>query len=188
MAAFRQGLNESGFNEGQNVTVELRFADNQIDRLPGLVDELVRRPVNVIVTNVLGAVAAKNAATAVPIVFVTGSDPVKDGLVASLNRPGGNITGVSFVSGALATKRFEILRQLTPNAKTIAMLVQLDADEAVLEQRGVQAAARATGQQLSSLMLTTQRTSKTPSQRWPRAASARFTLAPARLQRHIANS
>jgi putative ABC transport system substrate-binding protein len=79
---------------------------------------------------------------------VTGSDPVKDGLVASLNRPGGNITGVSFVSGALATKRFEILRQLTPNAKTIAMLVQLDADESVLEQRGVQAAARPTGQQL----------------------------------------
>ena len=96
----------------------------------------------------LGALAAKNARTTVPIVFVTGGDPVKDGLVTSLNRPGGNITGVSFVSGALATKRFEILRQLTPNAKTIAMLVQLDADEAVLEQREVQAAARATGKQL----------------------------------------
>jgi ABC-type uncharacterized transport system substrate-binding protein len=75
-------------------------------------------------------------------------EPVKDGLVASLNRPGGNLTGVSFVSGALGTKRFEILRQIAPDAKTIAMLVQLDADEAVLEQRGVQAAARATGQQL----------------------------------------
>src|SRR5262245_27857059 len=147
VAAFRQGLTESGFNEGQNVAVEFRFADNQIDRLPALVDELVRQPVNVIVANVLGALAAKNG-SAMPIVFVTGSDPVKDGLVASLNRPGGNITGVSFVSGALGTKRFEILRQLTPNAKTIAMLVQLDADEAVLEQRQVQAAARATGQQL----------------------------------------
>jgi putative ABC transport system substrate-binding protein len=135
VAAFRQGLKESGFNEGQNVAIEFRFADNQIDRLSGLVDELVRHPVNVIVTNVLGALAAKNASTTVPIVFVTGSDPVKDGLVTSLNRPGGNITGVSFVSGALATKRFEILRQLTPNAKTIAMLVQLDADEAVLEYR-----------------------------------------------------
>jgi ABC-type uncharacterized transport system substrate-binding protein len=100
VAAFRQGLKEFGFNEGQNVTVEFRFADNQIDRLPGLVDELVRHPVNVITTNVLGALAAKNATTAVPIVFVTGSDPVKDGLVASLNRPGGNITGVSFVSSA----------------------------------------------------------------------------------------
>ena len=92
--------------------------------------------------------AAKNATTAVPIVFMTGSDPVKDGLVASLNRPGGNVTGVSFVSGALATKRLEILRQLTPNAATIAMLVQLDFDESVLEQRDVQAAARATGQHL----------------------------------------
>ena len=148
MAAFRQGLKESGFNEGQNVAVEFRSADNQIDRLPGLVDELVRRPVNVIVANVLAALAAKNATTAMPIVFVTGSDPVRDGLVASLNRPGPNVTGVSFVSGALATKRFEILRQLTPNATTIAMLVQLDADESVLEQRQVQAAARATGQQL----------------------------------------
>jgi ABC-type uncharacterized transport system substrate-binding protein len=148
VAAFRQGLKETGFNEGQNVTVEFRFADNQIDRLPGLVNELARRPVNVIVANAPAALAAKNANVAVPIVFVTGSDPVKDGLVASLNRPGGNVTGVSFVSGALATKRFEILRQLTPNAKTIAMLVQLDTGESVLEQREVQAAARATGQQL----------------------------------------
>jgi putative tryptophan/tyrosine transport system substrate-binding protein len=146
LAAFRQGLKESGFNEGQNVAVELRSADNQIDRLPALVDELLRRPVNVIVANVLAALAAKDATTTVPILFVTGGDPVKDGLVTSLNRPSGNITGVSFVSGALGTKRFEILRQLTPNAKTIAMLVQLDVDESVLEQRQVQAAARATGQ------------------------------------------
>src|SRR5262245_16584750 len=148
VAAFRQGLKESGFNEGQNVAVEFRFADNQIDRLPGLVDELIRRPVNVIVANGLAALAAKNATTAVPIVFMTGSDPVKDGLVASLNRLGGNVTGVSFVSGALATKRFEILRQLTPNATTFDMLVQLDFDESVLEQRVIQAAARASGQQL----------------------------------------
>src|SRR5262245_14050602 len=148
LAAFRQGLKESGFNEGQNVAVEIRSADNQIDLLPALVDELLRRPVNIIVANVLAALAAKNATTTVPILFVTGSDPVKDGLVTSLNRPSGNITGVSFVSGALGTKRFEILRQLIPNAKTIAMLVQLDVDESVLEQRQVQAAARATGQQL----------------------------------------
>ena len=138
---------ESGFNEGQNVAVEIRSADNQIDRLPALADKLVaglecHRP------NVLAALAAKNATTTMPILFVTGSDPVKDGLVASLNRPGGNVTGVSFVSGALATKRLEILRQLTPNTTTIAMLVQLDADKSVLEQRQVQAAARVTGQQL----------------------------------------
>src|SRR5262245_21332239 len=148
LAAFRQGLKESAFNEGQNAAVEIRSADNQIDRLPAMVEELLRRPVNVIVANVLAALAAKDATTTVPILFVTGSDPVKDGLVTSLNRPGGNITGVSFVSGALGTKRLEILRQLTPNAKTIAMLVQLDADESVLEQRQVQAAARATDQQL----------------------------------------
>src|SRR5215475_3771113 len=148
VAAFRQGLSEAGYVEGKNVAIEQRWADNQIDRLPALVDELIRRPVNVIVANVLAALAAKNATTTLPILFVTGSDPVKDGLVASLNRPGGNVTGVSFVSGALGTKRLEILRQIAPNAKTIAMLVQLDADESVLEQRQVQAAARATGQQL----------------------------------------
>ncbi|MGA7734936.1 MAG: ABC transporter substrate-binding protein [Pseudolabrys sp.] len=148
VVAFRQGLSEAGYVEGKNLTIEQRWADNQIDRLPALVDELVRRPVNVIVANVLAALAAKNATTTVPILFVTGSDPVKDGLVASLNRPGGNVTGVSFISGALGAKRLEILRQLTPNATTLAMLVQLDADESVLEQRQVQAAARATGQQL----------------------------------------
>src|SRR5262249_1350687 len=104
VAAFRQGLKESGFNEGQSVAVEFRYADNQIDRLPALVDELLRRPVNVIVANVLAALTAKDATTTVPILFVTGSDPVKDGLVASLNRPGGNVTGVTFVSGALATQ------------------------------------------------------------------------------------
>src|SRR5262245_47646605 len=186
VAAFRQGLTESGFNEGQNVAVEFRFADNQIDRLPALVDELVRQPVNVIVANVLGALAAKNG-SAMPIVFVTGSDPVKDGLVASLNRPGGNITGVSFVSGALGTKRFEILRQLTPNAKTIAMLVQLDADEAVLEQRQVQAAARATGQQLIVFDVNSAADIESALQRWPRAASVRFMSALARLRIRIVN-
>src|SRR5262245_35470873 len=94
-------LTQSGhLGQGQNVAIEFLYADNQIDRLPGLVDELVRRPVNVIVANVLAALAAKTATTTIPILFVTGNDPVKDGLVASLNRPGGNITGVSFVSEA----------------------------------------------------------------------------------------
>ena len=114
VAAFRQGLTESGFNEGQNVAVEFRFADNQIDRLPALVDELVRQPVNVIVANVLGALAAKNATTGMPIVFVTGSDPVKDGLVASLNRPGGNITGVTWLGALIGAKRLELMRQVVP--------------------------------------------------------------------------
>jgi putative ABC transport system substrate-binding protein len=148
LAAFRQGLKGAGFGEGENVAIEARYADNQIDKLPELVAELIHRPVAVIVANVLAALAAKTATTTVPIVFATGSDPVKDGLVASLNRPGGNVTGVSFVSGALATKRLEMLRQLVPNAKIMAMLVQLDTSESLLEQREVQAAARAIGQQM----------------------------------------
>jgi putative ABC transport system substrate-binding protein len=109
VAAFRQGLTAAGFNEGQNVAIEYRFADNQLGRLPGLVAELISLPVTVIVANVAAALAAKAATTTVPIVFATGSDPVVDGLVASLNRPGGNVTGVSFVSGLLGTKRLDML-------------------------------------------------------------------------------
>src|SRR5215510_8441975 len=148
VAAFRQGLSEAGYVEGKNVAIEQRWADNQIDRLPALVDELIRRPVNVIVANVLAALAAKNATTTLPILFVTGSDPVKDGLVASLNRPGGNVTGVSFVSGALGSKRLELLRQLVPKATAIAMLMKADSPEAVAERQEVQAAAQAIGQEL----------------------------------------
>ena len=96
---FRQGLTAAGFNEGQNIAIEYRYADNQRERLPGLVAELIRLPVAVIVANNVAALAAKVATTTVPIVFATGSDPVVDGLVDSINRPGGNVTGVSFVSG-----------------------------------------------------------------------------------------
>ena len=147
--AFRQGLNEAGFVEGQNVAIEYRYADNQLERLPGLVTELIRLPVAVIVGNVNAALAAKAASTTVPIVFATGSDPVVDGLVASLNRPGGNVTGVSFVSGLLGAKRLEMLRQLVPTAATIAMLVETHTLEARIERRDVELVAQALGQQLT---------------------------------------
>ena len=145
---FRQGLAAAGFNEGQNVAIEYRYADNQPERLPGLVTELIRLPVAVIVANNVSALVAKAATTTVPIVFASGSDPVVDGLVPSLNRPGGNVTGVSFVAGLLGPKRLGMLRQLVPIATPIAMLVGIGTLEARLERRDVELAAQALGQQL----------------------------------------
>src|SRR5262245_33130857 len=123
VAAFRQGLKEAGFLEGQNILIEYRSAEDQADRLPTLVADLVRQQVALIVGNTPSALAAKAATTTVPIVFVTGNDPVINGLVASLSRPGGNATGVSFLSGASVTKRLELLRQFVPKPGAIAMLV-----------------------------------------------------------------
>jgi putative ABC transport system substrate-binding protein len=145
--AFRQGLNETGFVEGRNVAVEYRYGDNQEDRLPVLVAELTRRPVGVMVTNNASALAAIPITT-VPIVFVTGGDPVNDGLVSSLNRPGGNVTGVVFFSSALGAKRLDLLRQLVPQGTTIALLVNPTLPNTEAEYREVQAAAQAIGQQL----------------------------------------
>jgi putative ABC transport system substrate-binding protein len=148
VTAFRQGLKEAGFVEGQNVVIEYRYADNQPGRLPALVAELIRRPVAVIVANSPAAFAAKAATTTVPIVFAGGSDPVRDGLVASLNRPGGNITGVVFIASALAPKRLELLRQLVPKATTIGVLVNPNSVETEAERSDLQAAAQTVGQQL----------------------------------------
>src|ERR1043166_2205986 len=148
VTGFRQGLTTAGFTEGQNVTIEYRYADNQSERLPGLVAELIRLPVAGIVANTTAALAAKAATTTVPIVFATGSDPVVDGLVASLNRPGGNVTGASFVAGLLGAKRLHLLRQLVPTAATIAILVGTDTLEARIERRDVELAAQTLGQQL----------------------------------------
>ena len=148
VTAFRQGLVEAGFVEGQNVAIAYRWAENQLDRLPALAVDLVRLPAAVIVVNAPAAIAAKDATTTVPIVFMTGSDPVKDGLVASLNRPGGNVTGVSFLVGSLGSKRLELLRQLVPRATTIGILVNLTSPEAEAERKDLQAAAQAIGQQL----------------------------------------
>ena len=147
VTAFRQGLKEAGFVEGQNVAIEYRSAEDHLDRLPALVAELIRRPVAVIVGNTPAALAAKAATTTVPIVFATGSDPVRDGLVTSLNRPGGNVTGVVFFA-ALGAKRLELLRQLVPRATTIAMLVNPNISNTEADRREVRAAALAIGQQL----------------------------------------
>jgi putative ABC transport system substrate-binding protein len=150
IAAFRQGLKEAGFIEGQNVAIEYRSAEDQAPRLPALVADLVRQQAALMVGNTPSALAAKAATTTVPIVFVTGNDPVTSGLVASLNRPGGNATGVTFLSSAVGLKRLELLRQLVPKAAAIAMLVDATwgNPEAERERRDVQAAAQAIGQQL----------------------------------------
>jgi putative ABC transport system substrate-binding protein len=148
VAAFRHGLKEAGFVEGQNVAVEYRAGENDRDRLMALVTEFIRRPVNVIVGNVVAAVAAKAATATVPIVFATGSDPVQDGLVASLNRPGGNVTGVNFFAAVLGAKRLELLRQVVPKATTIAVLVGPESSDTVAERKEVQAAAQSLGLEL----------------------------------------
>jgi ABC-type uncharacterized transport system substrate-binding protein len=157
VTAFRQGLKEAGYIEGQNAAIEYRWADNQIDRLPALVADLIRRPVAVIVGNQLSALAAKAATSTVPIVFAYGGDPVIDGLVASLNRPGGNVTGVVFIAGVLGAKRLDLLRQLVPKATTIAMLVYPNTADTEAERRDVQAAALAIGQQLIVLDVSSDR-------------------------------
>jgi putative ABC transport system substrate-binding protein len=150
VAAFRQGLKEAGFIEGQNVMVEYRSAEHQLHRLPALVADLVRQQVALIVGNTESVLAAKSANTTVPMVFVTGGDPVMLGFVSSLNRPGGNATGVSFLTSASGTKRLELLRQIMPKADAIAMLVDVNPNspQAGDERRDVQAAAHAIGQEL----------------------------------------
>jgi putative ABC transport system substrate-binding protein len=148
VTAFRQGLKEVGFVEGQNVAVEYRWADNQFDRLPALVADLLHRPVVVIVGNFNSALAAKAATTTVPIVFTTGGDPISDGLVSSLNRPGGNVTGINFLGGVLGAKRLDLLRQIAPKTATIGVLVNPNRADTEAERRDVQAAAQAIGQQL----------------------------------------
>jgi putative tryptophan/tyrosine transport system substrate-binding protein len=146
VTAFRQGLKEEGYVEGQNVAIEFRAADNHPDRLPSLLAELIRIPVSVIVANSVAAIAAKAATPTIPIVFASGDDPVKDGLVASFSRPGGNVTGISFISGALGAKRLELLRQVAPKGTTIATLVNPDTLETEADREDVQAAAQKSGQ------------------------------------------
>ena len=144
---FRQGLGETGFIEGTNVAVEYRWADNQLDRLPALATELARRPVAVLVTggSSAAALAAKGATTTIPVVFAVGGDPVKIGLVASMNRPGGNVTGVSFLANVLVAKQLELLRTLVPGATAIGVLVNPNNPNAASDIAHVESAARSLG-------------------------------------------
>jgi putative tryptophan/tyrosine transport system substrate-binding protein len=157
VAAFRQGLKETGFIEGQNVVIEYRSAEDQADPLPALVADLVRRQVALIVGNTPSTLAAKAATTTVPIVFVTGFDPVRNGLVTNLNRPGGNVTGISFMSVELAAKQLAFLRELRPGAARIAVLVdpKFPTTERFLSE--VRVAASAVGQQLIVLDVSSDR-------------------------------
>jgi len=159
LRAFRQGLKETGFIEGENVTIEYRWADNQIDRLPALATELVRRQVAVIVAGATSAAfAAKVATTTVPIVFSSPRDPVGLGLVASLARPEGNLTGINWFASELAAKRLELLQELVPGAARVALVVE-PASGRITEAtvRDVEAAARAMRLQIRVLNANTSR-------------------------------
>jgi putative ABC transport system substrate-binding protein len=159
LRAFRQGLKDTGYVEGENVAIEYRWAENQLDRLPVLADELVRRQVAVIATTGATAVAsaAKAATTAIPIVFLTGADPVKSGLVASLARPGGNLTGINILTIELTAKRLELLRELVPAVTRVAVLLNPAGPAPETTLRDVETAARAMGLQIQVLNAGTSR-------------------------------
>jgi putative ABC transport system substrate-binding protein len=148
VAAFRQGLAEMNYVEGRNVAIEFRWAEGQHDRLPSLARELVARPVAVIAAVGGSELAAKAATTTIPIIFGTGNDPVGIGVVTSLNRPGGNITGATFLTSALGAKRLGLLRDLVPGVEVIALLINPNTAAGQSQTRDVQDAARALGQRL----------------------------------------
>ena len=148
VAGFRQGLGETGYVEGQNVAIEFRSAEDDYARLQAIIAELVRRPVAVLVANSTAARLAKAATATIPIVFASGGDPVRDHLVASLNRPGGNVTGVSFLGTDLGGKKLELLRALIPKARTIGVMENPNSAITQSERMDVQTAARVNGQRV----------------------------------------
>jgi ABC-type uncharacterized transport system substrate-binding protein len=148
VTALRQGLKEAGFVEGQNVAIEYRFAEGQGDRFPGLVADLIRGQVAVIIGHGLPAQIAKAATTTTPIVFVVGDDPVKIGLVSNLNRPGGNVTGVAFIATDATTKRLGLLHELVPREAVTAVLLDPNLPDADGELRTLEAAGRTLGRRV----------------------------------------
>jgi ABC-type uncharacterized transport system substrate-binding protein len=159
LRAFRQGLKDFGYAEGENVAIEYRWAEGQNDRLPALAADQVRRQVALIAANSTAPALAARAATAtIPIVFIVAEDPVRLGLVASLARPGGNATGINFYSGELTAKRLELLRELVPTATRMAVLVNpANATSTESTLRDVEPAARAMGLQIQVLNASTSR-------------------------------
>src|SRR5262245_13866785 len=157
LTAFRNGLKDVGYVEGQNAMIEYRWAEGHHDRLPVLVADLVRRQVAVIAANTPSALAAKSATTMIPIVFQSGVDPVQLGLVSSLNRPGGNLTGVSFFAAALETKRLGLLHELVPQATMIGVLVNPNFPDAANQTRDAQEAGRTLRRQVHVLNASTAR-------------------------------
>jgi len=159
LGAFRQGLGEEGYFEGKNVTIEYRWAEGRYDRLPALAAELVTRQVTVIAATGGGeasGLAARAATATIPIVFTAGGDPVKLGLVTSLSKPGGNVTGVTFIFAELGAKRLELLRELIPKSARIAIIINPSYPPALAEVRDVQAGARARGFQVNVLNASTE--------------------------------
>jgi len=159
VAAFRAGLGASGYNDRDNVAIEYRWAENQPDRLPALAADLVRSEVSVIVTagGTAPALAAKAASSTIPVVFTAGTDPVKIGLVDSLNRPGANVTGVTFLANVLAAKRLELVSELVPNESVIAFLLNPNNPNAAIETNDFEAGARTIGKQPLFLRASTER-------------------------------
>jgi putative ABC transport system substrate-binding protein len=156
VTAFRQGLSETGYDDGRNVTIEFRWAEGQYDRLPALAADLVGRPVAVIAAGAIPATLAAEAVTStIPIVFANGNDPVKFGLVASFNRPGGNVTGVSYLVNVLAAKHLELLHETAPRAVMMGFLVNPNNPNAEIDTREVQTAANTLRQKLLIVKATT---------------------------------